>query len=696
MGSVSAQPCFQEDICAPPPPRSGIGRRLPGFVRPGTVMAGIFFLLFLTAFPLPAVQASPQQDSLWQEAEAARTQGDLSGASRLFQQYHARFPEAARAEEALWQAAQSAKQQALAEKNPDWEKVRNLFRLHTTEFPKALRAEEAYFELGRSHYRMRFYREALIYFKIFAERYPKSTLLPHVHFWQAETLAAVGQLAEAADFYRRAAGSGGPDLKMEARMRLGDTLLGIGDHAGALATFSAFLQEDPGYYLREPDVLRKLGIAQLRMGKEEEGRRSLYHYLNLTGNPPDREEALFEVAESYLREGDSVTALRLAQRILEQEGAGEGVARLARFRLAEAADDPEKKLPGWQKKNDLADPAGDEPFRAVLDHHHAEPIAQDARRALFRRYQARNDVENAQEMGRIYLRNHEPVQGRGKKEDFSGTVLLFLGEQLLARQEYEKLYKLYVAEHRHVAMLGNGRFLYLVGQALESMSLFDQALVVYHRALALPLSRADLAGLSFRRAELYLRVGDLVAASRLLVHLQKIYKDTKEIGEVYYLSGRLSEARGKRDEALEYYGKASLLTVSPSRRSAFAEAHLGLLLALGPDRDTLALLDTYKQKKWLAPETLQDWYGRLAEALADRDPELAIMAGLAGVEKDMPQTGLAAQRLFLRLGELYMNAGQAEKGEDVLQKARQGPDGLLGRKATERLNLLDIERKKRN
>lgn len=659
-------------------------------------MACFFSLLFFMTFSLPVVQASPQQDSLWQEAEAARSRGDFSSASRLFQQYHARFPGAARAEEALWQAAQSAKQQALAETNPDWEGVRNLFRLHTTDFPKAARAEEAYFELGHSHYRMRFYREALIYFKLFAERYPKSVLLPQVRFWQAETLAAVGQFAEAADFYRQAAGSGGQDLKMEAMMRLGDTLLGIGDHAGALSIFSAFLREDPGYHLREPKLLRKLGIAQLRTGNEQEGRRALYHYLNLTGNPPDSDEALFEVAESYLREGDSTTALWLAQHILEQGGAGERVVRLARFRLAEAADDPEKKLARWQKKNDLTDPAGDEPFRAVLDHHPAEPIAQDARRALFRRYQARSDIENAQETGRIYLRNHEPVLGKGKKEDFSAAVLLFLGEQLLARKEYEKLYNLYVGEHRHVAVLANGRFLYLVGQALEAMSLFEQALVVYHRSLALPLSRADLADLSFRRAELYLRLGDFVAANRLLVHLRNIYKDTKETGEVYYLSGRLSEARGKKDEALEYYQKAALLTVSPLRRPAFAEAHLGLLLVLGPDRDTLSLLDTSRQKKWLAPEVLQDWYRRFAEAAADRDPELAITACLAGVGADMPQTGLAAQRLHLHLGELYMGAGQAEKGEDVLKKARKGPDELLARKATERLNLLDIERKKKN
>lgn len=657
-------------------------------------------LLLLLCFLMPVwpavLQANPQQDSLWKEAESARSRGDLESGVRLFLQYHERFPETNRAEEALWQAAQGAKQLALAGPEPDWERVRNLFRLHTTDYPKSARADEAYFELGHAHYRMRFYREALIYFKLFAGRYPRSSLLPRVRFWQARTLAAVGQFAEAADSFREVAASGDQDLKVEALVGLGDTLIATRDHAGALASFTTLLRDYPDQHLRNPGLLRRLGFTQLRMGKEQEGRRSLYHYLNLAGAPPDGGEVLFELAESYLREGDNATAQRLNRRILEQGGAEERPVRLARFRLAEAADDPEQKLPVWQKRNDLTDPAGDEPFRAVLDHHHAEPIAQDARRALFRRYQARDDFEGALEVGRSYLRNDEPGPDKGKKENFSGIILGFLGEELLARKEYEKLYHLYVNEHRHVVNLANGRFLYLVGRALEAMSLFDQASVVYYRTLALPLSEADRTDIYFRRTELYLRLKDFAAADRLLAHLRTIYKDKGEIGEVYYLSGRLSEARGKKDEALEYYGKAVQSIVSPERKPAYAEAHLGLLLARGPDGDALARLDTYRKEQWLGPEVLQDWYGRFAEILAVRNPELALAACLAGVGKDMPQAGFAAQRLYLLLGELHLHAGQTEKGRGALEKARNGPDGLLGRRATEGLNRLDIERKRRN
>lgn len=649
------------------------------------------------ALLVSVAQAGPQQAALWQEAEAAKNRGDFSVSSRLFQQYYEQFRETARAEEALWQAAQGAKQQALASPAPDWERVRNLFRLHTAGFPKTARADEAYFELGLSHYRMRFYREALSYFKLFAVRYPGSPLLAQARFWQGQTFFTVGQFAQAADAFREVAqgSSGDQDLKVKALMGLGDTLSATGDLSGALSSFAALMQKYPDYYLRDPELLRKLGFVQLQLGREKEGRDSLYHYLNLAGNLPESNELLFALAESSLREGDRATALRLNRRILEQGKTEERAVRLARFRLAEAADDPEKKLSRWQKKSDLADPAGDGPFRAVLDHHHAEPIAQDARRVLFRRYQARNDFENALEMGRSYLRNDEPGPDKDTKENFSQSVLLFLGEQLLARKEYEKLYQLYVNEHRHVAALGNGRFLYQVGQALEAMALFEQASVVYYRTMALTLSATEKADLYFRRVELFLRLKDFAAADKVLSHLRKIYKNTKEIGEVYYLSGRLSEARGNRGEALEYYRKAILLIASPARRPVYAEAQLSILFAGGPDGETLSLLNSYRQEKWLGPEVLQGWYGRLAEALADREPELAMEACLAGTGKDMPQTGLAAQRVYLQLGELYVNASQVDKGREVLQKARQGPDALLGKRAMERLNRLDIERERR-
>ena len=111
---------------------------------------------------------------VWQEAVEAAKGGDLAKAAAAYQRYYEKFRETDQAEEALWQAAQSLKQLAMKSATPEWDNVRDIFRRYGADFPKAKRAAEAYYEVGYAHYRMRFYREALIYFKLFLTRYPDS------------------------------------------------------------------------------------------------------------------------------------------------------------------------------------------------------------------------------------------------------------------------------------------------------------------------------------------------------------------------------------------------------------------------------------------------------------------------------------------------------------------------------------------
>jgi tetratricopeptide (TPR) repeat protein len=629
----------------------------------------------------------------WQEAEALAQAGDLAKAAAAYQEYYEKFRETEQAQEALWQAAQSIKQLTMKSATPRWGRVRDIFRRYGADFPKAERAGEAYFEVGYAHYRMRFYREALIYFKLFLERYPDSFLRDRAQLVQADTLFALGRGAEAMEIYNKVSESGDEEIKAKALMGLGEIMSASNDHVGALKTFATLFEKYPDYHYRNPELLRKLGFVYLRVDREDEARRSLFHYLNLAENSSDQGEILFELGESYLRGGDGLTALKLYERILEDAATPESrVAVLARFRLAEYMDNPERATGKGQRGADLTDPAGDKPFLAVVKTYPDEPVAQDARRALFLRYQARKNADSAVELGRSYLHHDKPGVASGKKENFSVTILLYLGEGFLERKEYDKLYQLYVAEYRHVSAMENGRFLYLVGQAFEALSLHDQASAAYSQALALPLAEEDKADLYSRRVAVYLLQQNLAAADRLLCTARDIYRDSEYLAQFHFLTGKLHEAKGEKDEALAFFALATEASPVPEKIKVFVGAHLRMLASLSRYAEGLEALSLFRQKQWLGLEALQGWYRAFGDGLAGQDnPKSAIDAYLAGVAEDMPQENKAAQQINLQLGEMFHKGGESEKGRIYLQKAQAGPDELLRKKAENILNQIEID-----
>lgn len=670
--------------------------------------AGIFFLswccLLLLSLPAPAYSADQASsaksgeplltaEALWERAAAAKEAENWEAATALYKQYFDRFPKKELAREALWEAAAAAKTAAMQADLPDWEQVRDLYRIYSSEYPESPDSDQAFFQVGLAHYKMKFYREALIYFKFFEERYPASSLMPEMLFWRGKTFAALERFDEAVKVFSRVSQEAPEEeLKFAARMELGDTQTAAKDYAGALVTFSAWMRKYPDYYLKDPALLYKLGLAYMNVGKNKDGRKNLFFYLNLAPETPLKADVLFELAESYHREDDQESALKLYGKVIEAGEAGGRAAMLARFRQAEYLDNPHRELKEWEKKPDLADPAADQPYLRVLDNFHGEPIAQDARYGLFQRYRARENFELAEEIGKAFLRYGEPMRVAGGERDRGGEILLYLVDQYLAREDYEKVYQLYSAEYRYVENFSNGRLGYLVGKALEALSLYDQAAVVYYRALALPLSEEDKADLYSRRAEVYLALKDFAAAERLLKHLRNIYENTGTIAEFYYLSGRLREEQKEYQESLEFYTRATAIQGSLTDKPQYGLGRLRMLFARNQYEEMLDALDTYRLEGWLPTDVLQEWYRRVGDVLRKRnDLGATIDAYLAAVSENMPQEGVTAQNIHLHLGDIYMSMGDMDKSRSHYHKALNGPDPLLQRIARERMNQVDID-----
>lgn len=667
----------------------------------------VFCTLLVCAGKVPAAEsASPQALSgsagpetgvaLWEKAIKAGKGDEPAAASLLFKTYFQNFRSSEQAEEALWQAARHAKLAALGGAAPEWEKARDLFRRYGIEFPKSPRAAEAYFELGNAHHRLRLYREALIYFKLFFKRYPDAPdlLREKVNLAKAEALMATGKKEEAQEIYRKIVDAGSDELKPKALMGLGEILASGQDPLVALKLFATIFEKYPDYHYREPELLRRLGLVYVRIGREDEARKALFHYLNLAEKAHDRGETFFALAESYLRDGDPHTALKLYERVLDDGRSGERVSIISRFRRAEYLDGQDRKAIKGPPVADLANPEGDKPFLRVVEAYPDDPVSQDARRALFMRYLARKDDNAATEIGLSYLRSYKEGRAADKKDGFVGRVLIYLAESFLARKDYGRLYQLYASEYRHVKGLDEGRFFYLVGQAFEALSLYEQASTLYFKAQGLSLNDEDKAALYARRAAVYLVQKDFSSAERVIRYALDIYRDSEYQAGFHHLAGKLNEAKGKKREALASYARATAALPVTSQIGTYVEARLRMLASLGLYRDALSFLTQVRQKQWLGPEVAQDWYRQFAEGLAGKDAKAAVEAGLAGVAADMPKDTRGAQQLNLLLGDLFRKSGETDRARGHLETAQAGPDALLKKKAAIFINQLEIDSRK--
>ena len=157
------------------------------------------------------------------------------------------------------------------------------------------------------------------------------------------------------------------------------------------------------------------------------------------------------------------------------------------------------------------------------------------------------------------------------------------------------------------------------------------------------------------------------------------------------MSGKLNEAKGKKNEALASYVKATEALPAPAKIKIYAEARLRMLTGLCLYAEGVEALSRFRQKQWLEPEAAQGWYRQLGDGLVGQGGNLAIDAYMAGVDEEMPKDSKAAQQIHLQLGDLFRKAGEMEKGRGHLQKAQGGPDELLKKKAKSLLSQIEID-----
>ncbi|NOX25833.1 MAG: tetratricopeptide repeat protein [Deltaproteobacteria bacterium] len=679
-------------MCGAGSPAVAVWRRRDCFI----LLTGIF----LAGLSLPAISAASgvnsakaQKDVPWllKKAKTALQKGKLADAATAFYEIYLNFPAAKAADNALWQTAKLREKIAVNQRHADFDKVRALFQSYINNFPKSARIPEAYLGLALSYYHMRFYIEASNYLKLFIEEYPSSPLLLQAKKLQGETLMKTGREAEAEKLFQAMLKDKKKANRTAGNIAMGDLRYVQGRYRLAKNFYQMVILGQPNYYLMDPEILRKAGMADLKFGKIARGRQELYHYLSLERGASHRDEVLAALANSYYLSGAYQMANTLFEQVIKDGAPGTRAVLLANLRLAQYNDGPAFKKSKWSRPQDLADVSGDEPYLAVLNGHHNGFMAQEARYGLFMRYKARKDLADAYDIGRSFLRNSAAQRGGSLENKRVGNILLYLAQEFLRAKKYQKIYDLYFVDYRHVNDFPDGRLLYMVGQAMEALGLYNQAAVVYYRALKWPLADKDRADLYFRRAGVYLILKNYAAADRLLTWLRKLYKGTGRIGEVFFYSGRLAAAKDDNKSAMDYYQQAVFSLKSPALMPEYAGHAMGMALKLGLGGRAYDIWREAGKVGGIKPAAYQNWAVRVGDVLRQTglwDKAAKIYkAGLAG---DLPAKGRQAQLCNLYLGDTLLALGNKTAAVTSYKKAAAGGDADIIELAKERLRQNDM------
>ncbi len=627
---------------------------------------------------------------LLKKADLSVKDKDKQVTADLYYEVHLQFPEAPEAENALWQSAALSEELARTGKK-DWEAVRDLYREYISYHPGGEHIAPAYLGVGISLYYMNFRREALTYLNLSIKRFSEGVVPIKAKMHLAKVLADVGRIAEALEIYTEIAETGETTkVKLLALLGKAEILNSQQEYGAALAIYHDLAAKDPNFFREELEALRIFGKTNLFSGNVERGQNQLIHYLNLEEDSTNRSAVLFEIGESYWRQKKFQAAEKMFKRAIKEGDESQGPVIFSKMRVAQYLDDPNRPPEKWDRPHELTDSEGDVPYLIVLDLFYDDPFAQEARQGLFWRFRARGDVNNMLDYGKNYLRLTR-MNGLLEDKQTVGEVFLALADTLLEKEKYQDLYDIYYSEYEYIKDYPNGRLLYLVGQAMDALALYDQAAVIYYRALKWPLSEEDKVNLYYKRANVYIIKGDHDSAERLLKYLRKIYRGQKKVGEAYSLSGRLREAQKKDREALGFYRKALEFMTFTDKKSEYVADVVRLALLLDGS-EAIVEIEGYMKSGLVSGLDLQKMYALAGNALRlAGENQKAAELYTAALAAALPQEGKVFQSVNLYLGDCLLAVQKREVAVEHYQKAIQGEDSLLRNMAQERLNQNAIE-----
>jgi len=615
-----------------------------------------------------ARSAPPDAAMIITRAAAAAKAGDLSHAIELYSSVSRLFPNDEKVPEALWQAAELSRLEA-GKGKADWQDVRGMYRDFVVAAPGSPRIVAAYLEIARINLRLRLYPEARSYLRLIVKKYPNSALMDEAWLMTARVEMAMGRLGVAEEHARKVFKSRSQEKRLRATMLLAEILSDRGRLSRAVSLIRRIEPKLAKGSAEYAEAIRIKGRSQLLMADPvslRKGRENLFYYLNIIDDRDAALETSLLLAEGFLKEKNYPAAKSLLTRVEKGVDHDSLSGLRARFLLAMIRDlglagpPPSGKNKSWQS-------GGDEVFHQIIRRIGRRDEVQLARYVLMRRLLVRGDDDGAYVQGRAYL-----LDGGGEWRNRvladAEAILERRYTALLGKQDNPRVYEDYRKEYPVIRMFDKGKILYLVGRALENMGLYDQASVVYYRALGKKLDDKVRDDLYVHRARTYLAAADLESADRLLKYLRGRYKKGPAAAEIRYLSGRLLVLQDRADEAMAMLDAAF-------KMPAGADTMAGLIREAGPMLIRLNRLDQLSRQlrrcakiKCLAPEELQGNYVLLGDALRRHGRDVDAVSAYRRAVAVGPAESAGGQKAAFYLGR---GVGGTD-GEKILAKVAQG------------------------
>ncbi len=170
--------------------------------------------------------------------------------------------------------------------------------------PRSSQAPTAIYRSGLAYYNMAKYDRAEQFFKTVTSQWPQSPLASRCWLNIGNIAMKREAYIEAMEAYKWAQrdASGKEDLAA-ADFMLGKTYYLLGAYKEALQTLSDCLAQSPGYYLKNPGVLRFIGEADFDLGDFENAKQMLLRYVNYQESDPDQGMVLAKIGEIFLKQG---------------------------------------------------------------------------------------------------------------------------------------------------------------------------------------------------------------------------------------------------------------------------------------------------------------------------------------------------------------------------------------------------------
>jgi tetratricopeptide (TPR) repeat protein len=537
--------------------------------------------------------------------------------------------------------------------------------------PRSSLAPLAIYRSGLAYYNMGKYDRAEQFFKTVTSQWPQSPVASLCWLNLGNISVKRQAFIEAMEEYKWAQrdATGKEDLAA-ADFMLGKTYYLLGAYKEALQTLNDCLVQLPGYYLKNPGVLRYIGEADFSLGDFADAKQVLLRYVNYQESDPDQAMVLAKIGEIFLKEGQVDAAKMIYSFVHKYYTNSEGDV-ICRLRSAELME-----------KVNVAKATH------MYDDLRSMDLSPNLRSIVLLKL-AELELKNSNlEQGMEMMNKAFPVKsGSAPPPEIAQVRKRFfcdLIRQFYYGRHYDRAIKL-IGQYRAVFnSINSPETLEEIAECYAAQKSYFSALEVYDRLFSQEQGK-NVDGLLLRCAVYALRLRDYGRASNYAQAAKSGVLDLKKteiLGHVFYHNEQYSDAVNCFEKVIQ-------------QRNTFYITDPNSYAALG--------YSLYKVKKY--GEAVPILQKALLAATTDKDQRVPLLVTISDCQKEQQQYETAAQTLETALSiagpeeqnqlryksaKLYLTAGKMDLALKKLNEMKSSKDSFWSAVAQEELNTLNM------